>query len=149
MRHKKFLAFFLGVLVAALLQFRVETVFGASFDLLLAVLVAASLFLSFWEVCSLSLFVALMLNWQPAVSLEIGLIAVLPLVSFWIKKVLPWHAWVANLFLIFLSLVVFHAAIAPFFSFPNFLAFVGTSIVTLLFGAVAFQIFYSSYETQK
>src|SRR5437016_1068064 len=91
MRVKKILTAFLSLLIAIALQSACKELFGWSPDFSLAALIVFALLLNFLEVFFLSASAAFLLNWQPAPSLEITLVILLPLLMNAVKQFLPWR----------------------------------------------------------
>lgn len=105
-----FLAAFLAVSLAAVLQlkFGLAASFYPSFALI--ALIASAFFLDFLELGFLVVFGAVILNWRPGVTPEILALAGLPIAVYTLRKFLPAQAWLNFTIAVVLGLFVFYSA---------------------------------------
>ena len=133
----KFLNAFLIVCIALTLQFLVGEASGMWLSLTLAALVASAFFLDFLELITLALFSVLILNWQPAFSFEMLLLMVLPLVTFFFHKLIPFAPIVGNAILFAISIIIFYVSIGGGFIMHSPSVFFLDVLASLLLGTVA------------
>jgi hypothetical protein len=87
---------------------------GIFINFILAVLVAFAFCFDFWELIIFILAAVFVINWQPALSWEIVLFALLPLAAYTARYLWrTWSAWIANLGATALAIIILYAAISP------------------------------------
>lgn len=120
MNWKKFLGVLLGLFVALTLEFKAGQAFGYSIDAALVVLLVGTAFLGFWELIALVVLSIVLLNWQPAVSLELIVFALIPCAAFVAKSVLPWRSWLNSFVITLGGVAAFYFLLDPGFVARNF-----------------------------
>lgn len=98
-RFSRFLAAFLLLFSAVVVQLKAAGGAGFRPALVLAVLIAFALFLDTLELLFLSLLAALFLNWQPALSFELLVLVLFPLLVGLGRRLLP-AIWWLNLIIV-------------------------------------------------
>lgn len=136
----RLLAAFLVASSAILLQFYLGYITGVWVSFALAILITLSFFLGFWELVLAAVFVVFVLNWQPAFSLEILLVAFFPFFAFWTHKFLPFKPLWGNLILIFFSVSAFYLILDARFMIGGFKIFLLDVFGSLISGAAAFRL---------
>jgi hypothetical protein len=111
---------------------------GIFFNLLFATLIVFAFFFDFWEIAAFVLFGVFVTNWQPAISLELFLFALIPLVIFALHNTFKSERWIAIPVAIVLGLSLFYLAIAPRFLTGDFVAFLEDLFGSLIWGAAVF-----------
>jgi hypothetical protein len=106
----KFFIAFCFVFLALLLQFSLGETSGVWISFTLAALITASFFTDFLELFALTLTAVFVLNWQPVISYELLVIGSLPLAIFFARKLVPFKAWLSNLTMILVAIVIFYAS---------------------------------------
>lgn len=133
---------FLGVLLVLILALFLQIFFGDLtgiwINFALAALITATFFLDFLAVVFLTLLAVLVLNWQPAISWELLVFSGIPLVTFPLKKLLPFQPWLNNLILVFSGLCLFYLLVDFRFIFQHSKFFAVDLALALLFGLLAF-----------
>jgi hypothetical protein len=111
---------------------------GIFFNLIFTTLIVFAFFFDFWEMAFFVLFGVLVVNWQPAMSVEIFLFAFLPLLTFALHNVFRSQRWITIPIAIVVELSIFYAASAPHFLLTNPAAFLEDLFVSLLAGGLVF-----------
>jgi len=127
----------LTLILASVLQFWLAGG-GIFFNLIFATLIVFAFFFDFWEMAVFVLLGVLVINWQPAVSLELFLFALIPLVIFAFHSAFKSERWIAIPVAIVLGLSVFYLAIAPRFLAGDFVTFLEDLCGSLIWGAAVF-----------
>jgi len=150
----KFLTSLFIVILAFLLQVKLGVLLDLQPSLVLASLITISFFVGFLELAFLVLLSILILNWQPAISLEISIYLILPLALFFFRKVIfPLESWVSNFLYILVGLLIFYLASNFSLIIEDFRLLFGDFvilkdlIVSMLFGFFIFQLFNYIYRT--
>lgn len=138
--RRKFAVALLLLLLATGLQFQTGRITGLWINFVFSFAIVAALSLDFFEFLFLLTLSIFILNWQPILGMEITLVAILPLVVFFLKKFLPWHGWLNNLLLVFICELFLYLVIAPAYFFGNAGFFLKDVFASLIFGAIAFKI---------
>lgn len=131
---------FLLLVVALILQFFFGEATGVWISFVLAALITLSFFVSFVELALLVLLAVLVLNWQPAVSLEIVVFALLPIAAFLLRGSLPWQPWLTSSFFIFLGLFALYVVFGLKTLIVNPNTFSVDILASLLFGVLVFHV---------
>jgi hypothetical protein len=108
-------SFFLSILFL-LLAFGIQFLFAGSgifVNVILATLITLASFFDLFELIVFILLAVFVINWQPAISWEVVLFAVLPIIAYGIRNISSWSAWALNLIFIFLGIIILYAVIAP------------------------------------
>ena len=138
--RSNFLAAFLIVSIAVVLQLKFGLVSNFYPSFTLAVLIVSAFFLGFSELGFLVIFSALILNWRPGLSPEILVLISLPIVVSIFRKFLPAQVWLNFSFAIALGLLIFYSA-ADFQSLvKNFNIFLIDLIISTMFAVPTFLI---------
>jgi hypothetical protein len=111
---------------------------GMFFNLIFATLVVFAFFFDFWEMAAFILFGVFVVNWQPAISLEIFLFALIPLVIFAFHSAFKFERWIAVPIAIALGLSIFYLVIAPQSLLGDSAAFLEDLCGSLIWGAAVF-----------
>jgi hypothetical protein len=111
---------------------------GIFFNLVFVTLIVFAFFFDFWEMALFVLFGVFAVNWQPAMSVEIFLFALLPLLTFALHSVFRSQRWATIPIAIVLELFLFYVIAAPRFLWGNPVAFLEDLFVNLLAGALVF-----------
>lgn len=133
------------LILAVLLQKAQNDSLGWSFDLGLTLLISAALFLNLLDLVFLEVLALLLFMWKPSFSLELILVALLPLGAYWGKRILSWDSWTQNLVFIFLGLSLFYLAQGPGAFLGNWLIMLNNFVGCLVFGSILFFGFQSLY----
>lgn len=129
----RFVIAILILLLACGLQFLFASA-GVFINLILAALVAFAFFFDFFEVAVLVLFATLVVNWQPAFSIEIMLFILIPLVAFAVCTFFSLTPSIGIPAVIAGGFLVLYLAAAPGAFIGNLSIFALDLIVSLLFG---------------
>jgi len=158
-----FFIIFLIVAVSIVFQLKFGNVTGYGYDVVLATLIVASLFLNFFELLVFILLGIFFLNWQPGISIEMISFLIMPMLFLWGRRVFPGKAWLGSVGFLSLGIFLFYLIVdfIPMFYFAvdygDFTSsmwqvlgsFVGNFIFGVLFGALVFYIlgyFYGKKE---
>lgn len=131
--------FFAAVLLALafILEFWLGSI-GVFINFALAALIAFAFLFDVFELIFLILIVLLMMNWQPAPSVELALFVGLPLVAYFFHKFSTWEAWLGNLSGIGLAVIIFYLALGPRLIVSG--AFLLDLFTCLVFGGAVFAL---------
>jgi hypothetical protein len=83
---------------------------GVSLDLSFAALISFAFVFGIWELLVLVLLAVFIVNWQPAVSLEILIFSFYPVAVYFSRNLSQWQPWVKNLMAIALGFFVLYLA---------------------------------------
>lgn len=147
----KFTRLALGLIIIALAAF-IQIVcasWGTPFDLVLVTLIVASFFFSFFELLILSLWGAALLQWSPAIGLELILTLIIPLVIFGLRLLFPWKGWFSFFLTGVLGIFAFNIATSGTVPFHFWGVFAGDIFITMIYGTIIFSIFQSLYEKKQ
>jgi hypothetical protein len=111
---------------------------GVLFNLIFTTLIVFAFFFDFWEMAVFVLFGVLVVNWQPAMSVEIFLFALLPLLAFAFRNVFRSQRWATIPIAIAVGLLVFYLIVAPRFLLGSPVAFLEDLIGDLIAGGLVF-----------
>ena len=136
---RRFLLAVLFLVLAFGLQFLLASS-GIFVNVILATLIAFAVFVDIWDLSVVILLAGFVVNWQPAVSEEIVLFAVLPLAVYGIRMISPWQAWALNLISIAFATILIYLLVAPGFFIHDFGAFMTDLLGSLLFGQLVFSL---------
>ncbi len=145
-RAVKFLSAVLVVFIASILQAEIKFFFGWSPDFALATLITLAFYFGSLEVLFLSLLSAIILNWQPAISLEIFLLIALPLLVSATKRYFLWRVEINHFLAIISAFLVFYGASNYISLVNNPLFFAEIIIWASIFGIFIFQVFRYFYS---
>lgn len=141
-KAQKFLTFALIAVLAAVLQLKLKLLLGWSPDFFLVASVAASFYLKFPQILLFVLLGVWFLNWQPGLSEDMLLYAILPVAALFLEPFLPWRPWFTNLALGVASIAVFYLATAGYGTvISEYPVFLENIFWSSLFGFAAFKIF--------
>ena len=133
----RFILALLFLALAFVMQFWFAS-FGVYVNFILATLITLAFLFDIWDVSFFILAAIFIVNWQPAVSVEIVLIAVLPLAAFLLNRYSLSEPWAANLLCIFLGLLILYLVIAPGAFLASWKIFFIDLAASLIFGAIVF-----------
>jgi hypothetical protein len=111
---------------------------GIFLNLIFVTLIVFAFFFDFWEMAMFVLFGVLVVNWQPAMSLEIFLFAFLPLLTFALHNVFRSQRWATIPIAIVCEFFLFYVIIAPRFLLGDPVAFFEDLFVSLMAGGLVF-----------
>ena len=134
---RTFIAGLVILLIALVLQFWFAAA-GIFLDLSFATLISFAFIFEFWELLFLVLFAAFVINWQPAVSAEILVFALFPVVAYGIRKALTWESWFAAPVAIVVGFLALYLIAAPGMFFTRLPLFLLDLAAGLGFGALVF-----------
>lgn len=137
----KLLAAFLFLILAIFLQLLIGGISGIWINFALVALVVAAFFLNFLELLPLCLAAVLVLNWQPAPSLEMALYVILPLAVFALRKHFPFKPWLGIPAAIILSDLIFYLIIGPRFLLAAPAIFFWDLAGELVCGGIFFKVY--------
>ena len=100
------------LLIAFALQFSLATA-NVYLDLSFAALITFAFVFGFWELVFFVLAAVFVINWQPAVSVEILAFALFPFVVYFLRDKFPSQPWFENFVAILLGFVVLSLVAAP------------------------------------
>jgi hypothetical protein len=106
----RFLSAVVLLLVAFILQFFLATA-GVFMNFFFATLIACAFLFSFWELLVLVLLAVFIVNWQPAVNVEIMIFALYPLAVFFLRGFAHLQLWLKNLIAIFVGIFLLYAVL--------------------------------------
>jgi len=133
----RFILALLFLTLAFVMQFWFSS-FGVSINLILATLITLAFLFDIWDVLFFILAAIFIVNWKPAFSLEIALVAALPLAAYFFNKHSTYEPWAANLASIFCGLLVLYLAVAPRFFLMDWKIFLIDLVSCLIFGSIVF-----------
>ncbi len=128
------------LLLACAFQFWFASV-GVFINFILATLIVFAFFFDIWELLVFVLFAIFVVNWQPIMSVDIFLFAIIPIVAYAFHKVFAWTAWVAAPVAIVCGFILLYLAIAPAAFLTNWNLFFIDLFGALIFGGLVFLIF--------
>ncbi len=138
--ESSFLATFLIVSLAVILQLKIGLISSFYPSFTLAALIASAFFLDFFELSFLVILGALVLNWRPGLSPEILVLISLPITVSILIKFLPIQAWLNFILALVLGLLFFYS-VAGFPSLvKNFNLLFIDLIISMVFAAPIFLI---------
>ncbi len=108
----RFMLALLLLALALVLQFWLAS-FGIFLNLAVASLIAFAFLFDLWDLVVFILATIFVINWQPVFSIEIGLVAALPLAAYALKRYSTSQAWAAVPACVAIALVVLYGSIAP------------------------------------
>jgi hypothetical protein len=135
MRLKFFLAIFI-LLLALSLQFWFGSV-GVFINFTLAILMVFAFSMDLWELLVFILFSIYVINWQPAMSVEIGVFAIIPLVAYGFRMIFPWKPWAAIPAAILCGYFILYIFVAPRTFLGNWEGFLMDLFGSLVFAGLA------------
>ena len=112
--------------------------FGIFINFIFAALIALAFLFDFWDVLFFVLVAVFVVNWQPALSSELIVFALIPFAAYLIHTYSNWEAWVANLACIVLGLLILYLASAPHLFLAESGAFFIDLFACLIFGGIVF-----------
>ncbi|MBI3589695.1 MAG: hypothetical protein HY093_04790 [Candidatus Liptonbacteria bacterium] len=107
-------------------------------DFILVALLVLAFFVDFWKLTFLILVAILWLNWQPALSLEMMALAVLPALSFFGHRFFRGKLWLGVFLAVFFGVLIFYALVDFSFLTVNLRILLQILGADLLFGAIIF-----------
>lgn len=145
-RHR-FLAAFLVLLAAFLLRLRLGPVFGWQPEFVLASLITFAFILGFFELGFLIACALFLLSWQPGLSIEFALMALLPLACFLFRKIVyTFEGWFSNFLTVFLGVIVFNLSIDAALALHAPPVLLGNAVASAFFGFLIFSVFGYCYQ---
>jgi hypothetical protein len=137
------LRFILAVLIfllACTLQFWFASA-GVFINFILASLIVFAFFFDLWELLVFVLFAVLVINWQPAPSVDIFVFGIIPLAAYAFHKVFVWTLWAAVPTAIVCGFLILYLAIAPAAFLGNGEVFLKDVLGGLIFGGIVSVLF--------
>lgn len=136
---RRIIAAILILLMGIFLQLIVGEILGFWISFALVALITSAFFLNFFELLVLAPLTVLFLNWQPAPSYEMTILAAFPFVAYLLRKALPYEPRLSNLLFVFAAVLVLYVA----FGLPVIAAapsvFLGELLAVMLFWVFAFK----------
>jgi hypothetical protein len=133
----RFICAVILLLLACWLQFWFAGL-GVSINVIFATLIVCAFFFDIWELVALILVGMLIINWQPALSLELILFALIPLAAFALHHFFDSQPWIAAPVGIICGLLILYVAIAPEIFLPHFIVFCEDVFGSLVWGVVVY-----------
>jgi len=127
----RFILAILILLLACALQFWFASA-GVFVNFILATLIVFAFSFDILELLAFVLFAVLVINWQPAASVDIFVFGIIPIAVYVFHKIFTWTAWVVAPVAIVVGFFVLYLAIAP----TAFLASGELFLIDLLGGLV-------------
>ena len=110
-------------------------------NFILATLIVFAFFFDILELLVYILFAIFVINWQPAVSVDIFVFGLLPIAAYAFHKVLSWTVWAAVPVTIVCGFILLYLAIAPISFLGNWELFLKDLFGGLVFGGLVFLVF--------
>ncbi len=148
MNVKLFAAFFL-VIIGMLLELLIGDSTGVWLNFALAALIALSFFCTFFEILFLTLFVLLVLNWQPGISLELIVFGAIPVGSFFLRKFIPLEPWAENMFFTCAGIILFYSLFGIHIIGHYPALFLGDLAASLLYSVGVFRAMSLSFPAEN
>ena len=136
MRIKFILALLLLIFACALQAWFASI--GVFIDLILATTIIFALFFDIWELLIFVLFSVLVINWQPAFSVEILLFGLIPLIVQGFYRFFGLIAWATAPFAIIFGFLFFYLGVAPTMFLVNIVPFSMDLFGGLIFGTLVY-----------
>jgi len=133
----RFILALLFLALAFVLQFWFAS-FGVFINFILAALITFAFVFDIWDVLVFILAAIFIVNWQPAFSVEIFLVAALPLAAHLVSRYASFEPWAADSVSIFCGLLVLYLAVAPGLFIADWRMFLTDLVSCLIFGSIAF-----------
>ena len=149
MNSKKILIAVLWLILAAVGAARIETVIGVRFDFVLASLVAFSFFMDAYEALCVSVVAILLVNWLPAVTLEMVLYPVASLIVVLVRRVFPLKLWLNAAVAAFLAILLFSLAVAYRAALASFPLVIMDGLAGALLAGLIFQCMSWIYHEEQ
>ena len=137
----RFITSFFAIAIALLLDLKLAPIIGWSPSLYLTILITLASFVSLWELIFFALLGMWIFNSGPALGLGTIAIGILPLATFWSKKLLPWTPSLNNIVFVALAVTIFYFALDYSFIIKIPQIFFEDILISEIFGIVAFQSF--------
>ena len=143
----KFFAGLVILFIALALQFWFSSV-GISLNLSFAALICFAFIFGFWELLTLILIAVFIINWQPAVSLEILIFALFPVAAHFSPGLFRWRwqPWTEPPIAIFFGFLILYFAAAATKVLSYWQPFLLDVAAGLMFAAL---IFFPLYRWEK
>jgi hypothetical protein len=136
----RFILAILILLLACSFQFWFASA-GMFINFILAALIVFAFFFDIWELLVFVLFAIFVVNWSPAVSVDIIVFGILPLAAYAFHKVFAWTLWASIPVAIISGFLLLYLAIAPAAFLSNWELFLTDLFGGLVFGGLVFLIF--------
>lgn len=136
MRVRSILAVLI-LLLACALQFWFASA-NVFVNFILATLIVFAFFFDIWELIVYILFAIFVVNWQPGLSIDIVVFAIIPIATYAFHKVFSWAAWAATPVAIVCGFLLLYLAIAPTALLGNWEFFLADLFGGLVFGGLVF-----------
>jgi hypothetical protein len=133
----RFILAVLILLLACSLQFWFASA-GVFINFILAALIVFAFLFDIWELIVFVLFAVLVLNWQPAASVDIFIFAIIPIAAYAFHNVFAWTSWIAAPIAITCGFLILYLAIAPTAFLGAWELFVIDLLGGLIFGGLTF-----------
>jgi hypothetical protein len=141
---RRFLTALLLLALAMVLQFSLRGFLGFYSNLTLSALIVFSMSVSLPEIIFLTLASVFVLNPQPAFSWDMLVFGLLPMVSFYTRRLVKWKPWILSLTMVLLSFLAMYLILSPTSLIREPLRFFEDAFAALAFGAAAFFVFSGS-----
>jgi hypothetical protein len=125
------------ILLACAFQFWFASA-GVFINFILATLIVFAFFFDIWELLVFVLFAIFVVNWSPAISVDIFVFAIIPIAAYAFHKIFAWTAWVAALVAIVVGFILLYLAIAPAAFLASWNLFLIDLFGALIFGGLVF-----------
>jgi hypothetical protein len=137
MRRLRSLLAILILLLACAFQFWFASA-GVFINFILATLIVFAFFFDIGELFVFILFAVFVINWQPIMSVDIFVFAIIPIAAYTFHKMFAWTVWTAVPVAIVGGFVLLSLAIAPAAFLANWNLFFVDLLGALIFGGLAF-----------
>ena len=134
---RKFLSGLVIVLIVLVLQFQFVAG-GVRLNPALAVLIAFAFTFELFDLILIDLLAVFLINWRPGINPALIAFALIPLIVFAIRKLIPTDPWLGATIAIVCGLFAWHLVVAPSFFLASFGFFVVDLIVGLAVGELSF-----------
>ena len=133
----RFILALLFLALAFVLQFWLAS-FGVFLNIILAALITFAFLFDIWDLLFFILTAVLVVNWQPAFSLEIALLVLIPIATYLVYRRMSPEPWAASIASIAIGLLVFYLLIAPQLFLSEWKLFLTDLVACIVFSSVTF-----------
>lgn len=139
MRQLQSIFALLILLLACAFQFWFASA-GIFINFILATLIVFAFFFDIWELLVFIFFAVFVINWQPVISVDIFIFAIIPIAAFAFHKVFSWTVWAAIPVAMTVGFLLLYLVIAPAAFLTSGNRFLLDLCGAMIFGWLAFLI---------